>query len=442
MLDSAGKLLMNERTHSSIASLWRSEDWWAVWLGMFILALAATQTITRIPSIHTWTADLSMAIKIEDAPYILLLGFGILVLTTLPLLSAKGRTKSYWTGFPILFLLAFLSQLLAKQTVISEYGLAYALWALVFGLLIGNTVGTPNFLKSAAKAELFIKIGLVVLGAEILFDVILKAGYLGLFEVTVGLATIWYFSYYLAMKLGLTKTFAATMANATSVCGVSAAIAAGGAVKADQKEIGYTISLVLLFAAPMIVLMPLIGRMLGIPDIVFGAWVGGTIDNTASVVAAGALYSDAAMNIASVVKLSQNVLIGVTAFLLALYWVLRVEREGKPEKPKLIEIWYRFPKFIVGFLIASLIFSFILLPTMGIETVNSILKVSKGFRGWFFALTFVSIGLQTNIRELAKIGRGRPLLVFLAATAVDTILSLATAYIFFGGLFFPSPIPT
>lgn len=422
------------------SSLWKKGDWWSVWLGFVILALVATKTLVWIPKISVWSNDLGTAISASNVPYFILLGISLLLMTSVAILAMGERIKKYLIGFPIVFILAFLSMLVADQADIKGIGLAYALWALIFGLLIRNIFGIPKFLETAIKGELFIKIGLVLLGAEILFDVILKAGSLGLFEVTIGLAIVWYFCYYVARKLGLTRSLSATMANATSVCGVSAAIAAGGATKADKKEIGYVISLVLLFAAPMMVLMPVIGKLAGMSDAVFGAWVGGTIDNTASVVASGALYSEQAMAIASVVKMSQNVLIGVTAFLLALYWVFRVERNPTTEKPKPIEIWYRFPKFILGFLIASILFTFILVPSLGTETVSGMLKITKGFRGWFFALTFVSIGLSTKFSELVKIGKGKPVIVFIAATVLDFVISLITAYVFFGGIFFPPPI--
>ncbi len=405
-----------------------------------ILAFVATKTLVSIPKISVWSNDFGTAISASDVPYFILLGFSLLLLTGLAIRAMGERVKKYVIGFPIVFVLAFLSQLVAKQTDIKGLGLAYALWALFFGLLIRNIFGIPKFLETAVKGELFIKIGLVLLGAEILFDVILKAGSLGLFEVTIGLGIVWYFCYYVATKLGLTKSLSAVMANATSVCGVSAAIAAGGATKADKKEIGYVISLVLLFAVPMMVLMPVIGRLAGMSEAVFGAWIGGTIDNTASVVASGALYGEQAETVASVVKLSQNVLIGFTAFLLAVYWVFKVERNPATEKPKPIEIWYRFPKFILGFLIASILFTFVLVPSMGTDTVGGMLKITKGFRGWFFALTFVSIGLGTKFSELVKIGRGKPVIAFIAATIFDLVISLITAYIFFGGIFFPPPI--
>lgn len=422
------------------SALWKKEDWWALWLGFVILALVATKTLVWIPKISVWSNDLGTAIGASNIPYFILLGFSLLLMTSIAILAVGEGLRKYLTGFPIVFILAFLSQLVADQADIKGIGLAYALWALIFGLLVRNIFGIPKFLETAAKGGLFIKVGLVLLGAEILFDVILKAGSLGLFEVTIGLAIVWYFCYYVARKLGLTKSLSATMANATSVCGVSAAIAAGGATGADKKEIGYVISLVLLFAAPMMVLMPVIGRLAGMSDAVFGAWVGGSIDNTASVVASGALYSEQAMTIASVVKMSQNVLIGITAFLLALYWVFKVERSHTSEKPKPIEIWYRFPKFILGFLIASILFTFVLVPAMGTETVTGMLTITKGFRGWFFALTFVSIGLSTKFSELIKIGKGKPLIAFIAATVLDLVTSLITAYVFFGGVFFPPPI--
>lgn len=421
------------------SSLYKKEDWWAVWLGFLILALVTTNIFSNLPKIHGWTTDPSIAMGIGDVINLVILGLCLLTITSIAISALKHQLKSYIIGFPVMFLLAFLAILVSKQSTIGSFGLAYALWALIIGLLISNTIGLPKWLGTSVKTELYIKIGLVVLGAEILFDVILKASSLGLYEVTIGLAMVWYVSYFVARKLALSKSFAAIMSTATSVCGVSAAIASGGAVKGDKKEVGYVVSLVLLFSGPMMVLLPVIGRMLRMPDAVFGAWVGGCIDNTASVVASGSLYSEEAMAIASIIKMSQNIMIGVTAFLLALYWTLKVERKPN-ERPKKIEIWYRFPKFILGFIIASLVFSLLLNPVLGASSVQNILNVTKGFRKWFFALTFVSIGLETKFKDLIKIGKGRPLIAFIIATVFDVIVTLISAYVFFGGTLFPTPI--
>jgi uncharacterized membrane protein YadS len=421
------------------SSLWKKEDWWAVWLGFTILALASTRTITWLPKIGRWTANPAIAFLVDDIPHFILLGFSLLTLTSVATLATKKRLKHYWADFPIIFFLAFLGFFLSNQKTIHEWGLEYVLWALIFGLLISNTVGTPKWLKPAVKTELFIKIGLVLLGAEILFQVILSAGSYGMTQAILVVLTIWYLCYFLALKAGLNKSFASILSTGVSICGVSAAIAAGGAVKGDPKEVSYTISLVLLIAMPMLVGLPFIARAMNMPDAVAGAWVGGTIDTTPAVVAAGTLYSDKAMYVASIVKMSQNVLIGATAFILALYWVLKVERKPR-EKPSPMEIWYRFPKFILGFIIASIIFSLLLVPTMGDTSVNAILSVTKGIRGWFFAIAFVCIGLDTKFMELVKIGKGKPLAVFLAAQIFNVFLTLLLAYMLFGGILFPQPL--
>lgn len=141
---------------------------------------------------------------------------------------------------------------------------------------------------------------------------------------------------------------------------------------------------------------------------VAGAWLGGTIDTTPAVVAAGTLYRKSAMDIASIVKMSQNLLIGVWAFGLALYFATRVERRTGEEKPRLIDIGYRFPKFILCFIIACLVVSLILASVMGAKQVDAIASVTGGLRGWWFALAFVFIGLGTNFKELIKIGKEDP----------------------------------
>jgi len=420
------------------SSLWRREDWWAVWLGFFILGIAAMRTLTWIPKISGWIA-VTEAFPAWMAQYFVLLGIGLLALTSVAIMAMKERLKGYVAGFSIIFLLAFVALLIAANKNVGYWGLEYVIWALLFGLLISNTVGVPAWLKPAIKTELFIKTGLVLLGAEILFHTLLKAGVYGIIEATLGLLAVWYFCYYLAVKLGLSKSFASIMSSGIAICGVSAAIAAGGAVKGNPKEISYTVSMILLVAIPMLVGIPFISKAVGMNDAVVGAWIGGSVDTTPAVAAAGALYSKKAMDVAVVVKTVQNAMIGVTAFLLSLYWTLKVER--KPgERPSPKEVWYRFPKFILGFLVASLIFSALLTPTMGETAVKEILSITSGIRGWFFAMTFVSIGLSTKFKELLKIGGGRPAIVFLTAQIFDILVTLLAAYLLFGGILFPSPI--
>lgn len=196
-------------------------------MGFIVLGLAAGRVVTWVPKIGKWTTDLSVAIRVGDTPYFTLLGLGILVLTSLGILGMKEKVKRYWVGFPIVFFLGFLAFILASQKQIKDQGLAYAIWALVFGLLISNTVGTPKWLKPAVKTEMFIKIGLVLLGAEILFYKILTGGMYGMTQALLVVLIIWYFCYFLAVKVGLTKSFASILATGVSICGVSAARASG-----------------------------------------------------------------------------------------------------------------------------------------------------------------------------------------------------------------------
>lgn len=185
----------------------------------------------------------------------------------------------------------------------------------------------------------------------------------------------------------------------------------------------------------MMVLQAVIAKWTGMSDAVAGAWLGGTLDTGDSVVAAGSLISETAMKVGVIVKMSQNVLIGFAAFILAVVWTFKKAEEVGGEKPGAIEIWHRFPKFVLGFMVASLVFSFVLDP----KTVGAVRGMLGGIRTWWFALAFTSIGLETRFMELSTMGGGRPALAFLVAQGVNILWTLLLAYILFGGIFFTCP---
>ncbi len=164
-------------------------------------------------------------------------------------------------------------------------------------------------------------------------------------------------------------------------------------MKGDPKKVSHTISLVLLCAIPMLIFQPLIAKAVEMLPAVAGAWIGGTIDTTGAVVAAGAIAGQAAMAVAVVVKMAQNVLIGAAAFLLAIWFTFKAKEAG--QKPSAKEIWFRFPKFVVGFIAASVIFSFFV-SEGGAKAVTSI---TAGLRGWWFTLAFLCIGLETKFKD-------------------------------------------
>ncbi len=336
-------------------------------------------------------------------------------------------------GFPIVFILSALSFFVAGNSAVNHYGLEVVFWALIFGLIISNVFGVPEWLKTAVKTEFFIKIGLVLLGAEVLFGTIAKVGAYGMIQSIIVILCVFYVCYWIAKKLGLDDEFASILGTAVSICGVSAAIAAGGAVKGDQKKISHTISLVLLCAIPMLIFQPLIAKAVGMLPAVAGAWIGGTIDTTGAVVAAGAIAGEEAMSVAVVVKMAQNVLIGFAAFFLAIWFTFKGQVAG--QKPSLMEIWFRFPKFVVGFIIASIVFSFF----MSEATAKAVTDITKGFRGWWFTMAFLCIGLETKFKELIAMGGGRPAAAFLIAQAFNILWTLLFAYLIFGGVLFPTP---
>jgi len=338
-------------------------------------------------------------------------------------------------GFIAVFILAWIAQFIAGNATVNYYGVEYVIWCLILGLIISNVFGVPGWLKPAVRTEFYIKTGLVILGAGILFGEIVQAGAYGIVQALIVVGAVWYFCYWVAKKLNVDDEFAAVLSTAVSICGVSAAIAASGAIKGDPKKLSYTTSIVLICAVPMLILMPIISKAFGIPDIVAGAWLGGTLDTSGSVVAAGALISETAMKTGVIVKMSQNVLIGVAAFILAIVWTLKGSAAPGAEKPTAMEIWYRFPKFVLGFIISSIVFSFLLNPA----TVNATKGVLGGLRTWWFALAFTCIGLDTNFGELAKLGGGRPALAFIIAQAFNIFWTLLLAYLIFGGVFLPPP---
>lgn len=318
------------------------------------------------------------------------------------------------------------------------YGVEQVFWALFIGLFISNVLGVPGWLKAAAKTELYIKTGLVLLGAEVLIGTILRAGGLGMIQAVLVIAPVWYVCYWLAKKFGLDREFGAILATGVSVCGVSAAIAAGGALKGDPKKVSHTVSLILLMAIPMLILEPIIARAIRMPLRVAGAWIGGTIDTTAAVVAAGSIAGEKAREIAVVVKFAQNALIGLIAFLLALWsavWKKDSPKGSPGERPKVSEIWVRFPKFVLGFIAASLVFS-LLLPE---GTATGITRITKDLRGIWFSLAFLSIGIETRFKDLFAMGRGKPALTFVCAQVFNIFWTLGLAYLLYSGVIFRAP---
>ena len=350
--------------------------------------------------------------------------------------------SKFVVGFPAVFFLAVIAYMAETQALMKHWGFGFPLWAIVFGMLISNTIGTPKWIKPAVQTEFFIKTGLVLLGAEILFNKILAIGTPGVFVAWVDtpivlIGTYWFGQNVIKMP---SKTLNITISADMSVCGVSAAIATAAACRAKKEELTLAIGLSMVFTAVCMVGQPAIAKLTGMPQILAGAWMGGTIDSTGAVAAAGAFYGEKALAVAATIKMIQNIMIGVTAFSVAAYWCTKVDCTPG-QKVSWWEIWYRFPKFVLGFFLASIVFS-IIDQNMGkdMSTVMIDQGVLRGFtriaREWFFALAFTSIGLETNFKEFGPYFKGgKPVLLYASGQTLDLCLTLFMAWLMFYVIF-------
>lgn len=415
---------------------WANEDWLSVVTGGVLLAVVAVVWRPALPLLK-WGGPAGAGPLLAPANLLKLGTLGALLLgcSALALGGTGLAGRRLLPGFAVVFGLAMAAQVLAGHAAIEALGLEHVIFGLFLGLLVSNTVGVPAWLAPAVRTEFYIKTGLVILGSSLLFQEILQAGALGLVQAVLVVAAVWAFAFWLARRLRVDDEFAAMLSTAVSICGVSAAIAACGAIQGDRRKLSYITTLVLLCAVPMMVLMPWAAKHWGMDELVAGAWLGGTLDTSGSVVAAGALISEPAMKAGVIVKFSQNVLLGVAAFFLSVWWSVRASTDGAHRRVSGAVIWERFPKFLLGFIAASLVFSFLLEPAR----VKEVKGALTGLRNAWFALAFVSIGLESRFRDLVGLGGGRPAVAFLGAQAFNVVWTLLLAWLLFGGVWFAAP---
>ena len=356
-------------------------------------------------------------------------------------LILKRPMKGLIPSFVVIFAIAVLAQWIAKIPAVKFYGFEAVFFSVIFGLIIRNLFHIPEWLKPAIQGEFFIKIGVVCLGATVLFRDVMKSGAAGLIQAVIVVGIVWFFAYLLARKFKVERATAMTLASGCSICGVSACITAAGVAGTDKKQLSYIISLVLIIVVPMIYLMPWLAKMIVplftedpvIQQEIMGAWIGGTIDTTSGVVASSEMAGDLANTTAVIVKATQNVLIGVVAFFIALY--LSARGEGKTGAPSLGIVWEKFPKFILGFVVASAVFS--LLQAYGVfpdaaESKLAETTLAKTFSTFFFSLAFVCIGMDTRLKDIISKENRNALYAFLGAQTFNICVTCLVAWLMFG----------
>ena len=433
---------MTDSKESTFWSKILNEEWLIVIIGFFILALAILfpshmpkmLNVSSLTTVKGWTDALYIFV------FLLLIIYG-------SALILKKPVKGIFLSFLVIFGLTILSQLCASIPFCKTYGLEAVLFAVLFGLIISNCFGTPEWMKPAIQSEFYIKIGIICLGATVLFGEILKSGAYGLAQALIVVLSVWYFAFWISRKrFGVDDEMSTMIASSVSICGVSAAIATCGTIKGDEKKLSYVISLVMVIAIPMLYIMPLLAKWIlplifkdpTIAGEVAGAWMGGTIDTTAAVAATGGVFGNSsavpgevAGNTAVIVKASQNVLIGLAAFFISLYWSFR-NKEGV-EKVSGRVIWERFPKFVVGMVVASIVFSIWFSGSYDVVGVTGKYKdLAKNFQNLFFSIAFVCIGLETRFKDIFSKENNKSLKSFLTAQGFNIIITLIVASLLFG----------
>lgn len=408
-----------------------NEDWIVVILGFVVIGLALIGVKLAIPE-YSWSNLNDLTGKIFSIKNLGYIGMQFLFVYTIAGIGAwlTGKNiRNFLVMFPVVYLVSVFALILAANKQVKPLNLEAVIFSLSLGLLISNSVRLPRWFREVLSTEMFVKIGLVILGTSIIFGDILKAGSYGLLQAIIVVLSVWYFAFWVCSKLKIDKEMTMMISSAVSICGVSAAIATAGAIKGDSKKLSYVISLVLITAIPMMIGMPYIANWLGLSQEVTGAWLGGTIDTTGAVVASGTLVGEDALKISTIVKFSQNVLLGLAAFAISIYWTLIDKKEDSAgnSNPGLKVIWERFPKFVLGFVAASLLFSFVVDPSLAAGAKDSL----KSVQTLWFVLAFTSIGLETNFAELFTHENRKPLLGFVVAQAFNILVTLIVAYFLF-----------
>jgi uncharacterized integral membrane protein (TIGR00698 family) len=435
---------------------WLKEDWWAVWLGLgivieayiFYLAGSSISWIAVAPAKWSTLSQLAAQFSANGIRYLALL-VAFVVLFSIVISFVGQKPKAFIPAFVFVFFLSTIIYAAGNWDQASRYNLEPPLVALVLGLFISNVIGLPRWLDAGFRVEFYIKLGIVLLGATLPFTLIIWAGPVAILQASIVSIVTFLVIFFTARKLGLDKRLAAVMGAGGAVCGVSASIAVAGAVRARKEHPPIAISLVVCWAIVLIFALPLVSRTLHLPTGVGGAWIGTSEFADAAGLAAAQSYgglagagtgisgtADQALASYTLIKvIGRDMWIGIWTFILALISVTVWERSEASSKVQAGQIWWRFPKFVIGFLIASVLTTIIVHGnTLG--DYNKLVKPSliapiTSLRTWAFTFSFLSIGLTTRFRELAGAGI-KPVIAFTAGVVVNVLLGYILSVITFG----------
>jgi uncharacterized membrane protein YadS len=467
-----------------------SEDWLSVWIGLlvFLLALgvlAGTDILGWVVTTSVWT-DFAKALAPVSKAYAGIGGIGALVATYVALLvvltlgatTLKADIRRFALSFTAVFWISYLCWIVGSYanfavttpTDMQKFGISWSLKltneggfivALIAGLVVGNFLpGFADWMKEAVRPEWYIKTAIVILGGFLGITAAEKLSlatalmFRGLVAIIEAYLIYWAVVYFVARKwFKFSREWAAPLASGISICGVSAAIATGSAIRARPVVPIMVASLVVIFAVVELLILPFAAQsFLSHEPMVAGAWMGLAVKTDGAAVASGGitesliLASAAARGVnfekgwilgtTTTVKVFIDVFIGIWAFILAYIWTTHIDvREG--DKARVAEIWVRFPKFIIGYILTFAVILFLALGATPDFTakLKSAMGEANTFRGIFFVMTFFTIGVMTNFRKLWEEGIGKLAAVYLLCLFGFVIwVGLVISFIFFGGV--------
>lgn len=441
----------NKTTSTSL-----TEDWWAVILGLGIVIIAyifylsgsSISWIAVSPGKWSNFSQLTEQFEKNGVRYLALLGV-LLVLFTAVISFIGQKPKSFIPAFIFIFVVSTIIYTLGSWDQAGKYTLEPPLVALALGLFLANVVKLPRWFDAGFRVEFYIKLGIILLGATLPFTLILWAGPTAILQASIVSLATFFTIFFVGRKLGLDHRLAAVLGAGGAVCGVSASIAIAGSVRAKKEHPPIAISLVVLWAIVLIFTLPFVCRLLHLPTGVAGAFIGTSEFADAAGLAAAQSYgglagshlgitgtADQALASYTLIKvIGRDIWIGIWAFALALISVTYWERSETNSKVQIAQIWWRFPKFVIGFLVASILTS-IIIHGSNLADYNSLIKPTliapiTSLRTWAFTFSFFSIGLTTRFRDLAAAG-SKPFIAFTAGVIVNVALGYILSVIVFG----------
>ncbi|KAL3912142.1 MAG: hypothetical protein SGILL_007002 [Bacillariaceae sp.] len=446
--------------HPRVKEMYSTADWWSLWIGLLTFGVAMTSVFAVpldqleavkyvVPQPYKWEKnplDAWDAYNLIGIPILLLIlmAFYLAALRFMGKLNPKSeeetrvaRALQYTKGFVVMSILAVLALWLGSNTWASSRGLGYAVFAILLGMVLGNTIlakpeRLPWLLLTARDGEFFIKCSLTLLAVEL--NVLVSVGAPGMLVAWIGSPLAITLGFFLGMRLfGCQDSLSMIIAVGAAWCGASAISAVAPVVSASSEDVTLAISVVAFFTVIFTFAQPYIAMAVGMPDDIAGSWIGSSVDQTGNVIVSAAIISEEATEVAGIVKMVLNAGLGIMASVVSCYWNSR-RKEGEEGKEfRWIMLWDKFPKFTLGFVITSAILTGTMQAIPGTLEAEALPSAISTMNKWWFSIAFVGIGCTTNVKTLfEKAWSSGVIQVYLLANTIDILLSLGLSYLAYG----------